>query len=353
MKDQVPQEINTSEVKEDEIKNIKINKDNNLEIIFKLDFNKNDEKKESIEGEEEEEKISLEIYKVYEISDKRIAIETDDYLKIYSIKNFQLITEIKTEYDYESVELKNKDIIIAYYDIKFYKLTGNNYEFYNTIKQDNGKIFCIYELKSENLVFGLSHCLLIYRKKEGEYKLISKIKMAHNVKKIIETKNDILSVFCLAGSSYATADLIPCNLRKLDIKNKKIKSLNSDCFDWENDRSAFWSCNFYIYKNKYLFARYAKSFDIYDINNDMKCISKKLKLYFSDYFEDICEYNNNKVIIFPSLDIYTYDEKNDAFIFDKKINIKIDKPIGIMKLSNNDFIIYSKYELYLINNLNK
>ena len=122
-KEQVPLKINTSKVKEDEIKNIKINKDNDFEIIFKLDFKNNDEKKESIEGEEEEEKISLEIYKVYEISDKRIAIETDDYLKIYSIKNFQLITEIKTEYDYESIELKNKDIIIAYYDIKFYKLT--------------------------------------------------------------------------------------------------------------------------------------------------------------------------------------------------------------------------------------
>ena len=152
MKDQVPQEINTSEVKEDEIKNIKSNKDNNLEIIFKLNFKKNEEKKESIEGKKEK-KNSIEIYKVYEISDKRIAIETDDYLKIYSIKNFQLITEIKTEYDYESIELKNKDIIIAYYDIKFYKLTGNNYEFYNTIKQDNGKIFCIYELKSENFVY--------------------------------------------------------------------------------------------------------------------------------------------------------------------------------------------------------
>ena len=116
-KEQVPLKINTSKVKEDEIKNIKINKDNDFEIIFKLDFKNNDEKKESIEGKEKEEKISLEIYKVYEISDKRIAIETEHYLKIYSITNFRLITEIETEHNYKSIEFKYLFTRIHYHTI--------------------------------------------------------------------------------------------------------------------------------------------------------------------------------------------------------------------------------------------
>ena len=54
-------------------------------------------------------KINLEkdeIYKVYELSDNRIAVELDKILKIYSLKTYKLITEI----NHDKIKIKRKDI---------------------------------------------------------------------------------------------------------------------------------------------------------------------------------------------------------------------------------------------------
>ena len=63
-----------------------------------------------------------EIYKVYEISDNRLAVELDKSIKIYSLQTFKLLTEINNERINTSIELKNKDIALTnYYVVNFYK----------------------------------------------------------------------------------------------------------------------------------------------------------------------------------------------------------------------------------------
>ena len=93
-----------------------------------------------------------EIYKVYEISDNRLAVELDKSIKIYSLQTFKLLTEINNERINTSIELKNKDIALTnYYVVNFYKLSDNNYTYYQNIKEEE-EIFEIYELKNENLI---------------------------------------------------------------------------------------------------------------------------------------------------------------------------------------------------------
>ena len=88
-------------------------KKENKELVLKLQFDKNKD----------------EIYRVYELSDNRMAIELENCIKIYSLKNFKLITEINDDNNIgTSIELKNKDIALTRYcSVKFYKLSGNNY----------------------------------------------------------------------------------------------------------------------------------------------------------------------------------------------------------------------------------
>ena len=54
------------------------NKEINLEVKYKIQLDKEKD----------------EIFKVYELSDNRIAVELDKSIKIYSLKTYQLITEI-------------------------------------------------------------------------------------------------------------------------------------------------------------------------------------------------------------------------------------------------------------------
>ena len=77
------------------------------------------------------------IYKIFELSDERLAVELEKDLKIYSLKNFQKITEIHfSENIRNSIELKNKDIAITHYEtVYFYKLSeNNNYTNYKKLK---------------------------------------------------------------------------------------------------------------------------------------------------------------------------------------------------------------------------
>ena len=126
-----------------------------------------------------------------------MAVELNNCIKIYSIKTFKLITEINNERIMTSIELKNKDIALADYStVKFYKLTGNNYTYYQEISEEK-KVFEIYELKNENLILCIRRKLNIYSKDtdKGEYKSILKIELEETVGSILEIKNNILSLF--------------------------------------------------------------------------------------------------------------------------------------------------------------
>ena len=83
-----------------------------------------------------------EIYKVYELSDNRLAVELENSIKIYSLKTFHLLTKINHENVNNSMELKNKDIAITCYRIiYFYKLSGNNYIYYLQLEEKTKREF--------------------------------------------------------------------------------------------------------------------------------------------------------------------------------------------------------------------
>ena len=315
-------------------------KEKNIQVIFKMKYDKKND----------------EIYQAYELSNNRLAVELEKSLKIFSLKNFKLITEINNERIGNSLELKNKDIVITNYNvINFYKLSGNNYISYQQIKEEE-EIFEIYELKNENLIVCIRYQLNIYSKDKGEYKLLSKIKLEETVGNIFEIKNNILFLFLHSRSgTYATADYSPFYLQLLNLEKKDTIRLNGGCFSRYDDDKTFYGCNFIIKKNKYLLARYADLFDIYIIeNNNIKLIytinAKKNIKDFPINFNTLCDYNDDNFIILPSKDIYKYDEILNKIILIKKFEIGIEEIIDVKILKNNNLIAHNKNELLIIKN---
>ena len=315
-------------------------KEKNIQVIFKMKYDKKND----------------EIYQAYELSNNRLAVELEKSLKIFSLKNFKLITEINNERIGNSLELKNKDIVITNYNvINFYKLSGNNYISYQQIKEEE-EIFEIYELKNENLIVCIRYQLNIYSKDKGEYKLLSKIKLEETVGNIFEIKNNILFLFLLYRSgTYVTADYSPFYLQLLNLEKKYKIRLNEGYFSRYDDDKIIYGCNFIIKKNKYLLARYADLFDIYIIeNNNIKLIytinAKKNIKDFPINFNTLCDYNDDNFIILPSKDIYKYDEILNKIILIKKFEIGIEEIIDVKILKNNNLIAHNKNELLIIKN---
>ena len=319
-------------------------KKENKELVLKLQFDKNKD----------------EIYRVYELSDNRMAIELEKSIKIYSLKNFKLITEINDDNNIgTSIELKNKDIALTrYYSVKFYKLSGNNYIFSQEISEE-GELFEIYELKNENLITCSRRQISIYSKDKGDYKILSKIELEESVGGLFEIKNNILSLFLLSRcDSYLTADYSPYFLQVIDLENKKILELNQG--DFLNE--IYCDCNFIKKENKYLFAKYAGYFDIYNIEN----IDKIMLIFRLDAKENkiddykclvngkIFDYDDDNLIELSRNNIYKYDEKLKKIILVKKINFEfgIEEIINIKKIRNNKYYVaYNKNEIVIIKSL--
>ena len=319
-------------------------KKENKELVLKLQFDKNKD----------------EIYRVYELSDNRMAIELEKSIKIYSLKNFKLITEINDDNNIgTSIELKNKDIALTRYcSVKFYKLSGNNYIFSQKISEE-GELFEIYELKNENLITCSRRQISIYSKDKGDYKILSKIELEESVGSLLEIKNNILSLFLLSRcDSYLTADYSPYFLQVIDLENKKILELNQgDFFD-----EIYCDCNFIKKENKYLFARYAGYFDIYNIENIDKIIlifrldakENKIDDYKCLVIGKIFDYDDDNLIELSCNNIYKYDEKLKKIILVKKINFEfgIEEIINIKKIRNNKYYVaYNKNEIVIIKSL--
>ena len=323
-----------------EIESKKVNEDKKIEIVLKIEF----------------EKEKNEIYRVYEISDNRLAVEFDKCIKIYSLKNFKLITNIEHERIDNSIELKNKDIAIHDYStVNFYKLSENDYVFYQKLSEE-GKIYEIYELKNETLALCIRRQINLYSKSNEGYQNISKIKLGETVANILEIKDNILFIFEKSRSgTFATADYSPYSLEILNFEKKKIKPLYYGDFSYYNDDSLTYSgCDSIIKKNKYLLVRYANNFDIYDIENyeDIKCIYKlernKNPKDFPSNFLNLANFNDDNFLVLQNKDIYKYDEISNKIIFVKKLEIEMEEIIDVIKLKNNYLVAYNKNEIFLI-----
>ena len=347
--------------KENELK--KKEKENEKNRLEKGDVNINENKEKYLEVKY---KIKLdeekgEIFEVYELSDNRIAVELDKSIKIYSLKTYQLITELNHDKIDNSIELKNKDIAITDYNIVyFYKLSGDNYINYQKFELEDEEIFEIYELKNENLILCPSHCLKIYKRVRGQYTILSYFKLSETVGKILEIKTNTLFLFLKSRTgSYATANYQPYYLELINTENKETRVLDGGSFYyWDFDKTVYYSCDLLLKNNKYLFARYADVFSIYDIESDdikqVECIYVVSRGGMNKYFplDEVCfsDYDDDSFIILSSRGIYKYDEKTNQIVLKQKIKNEFEEMTGIIKLKNNNFIIHNKNEILFINN---
>ena len=346
--------------KENELK--KKEKENEKNRLEKGDVNINENKEKYLEVKY---KIKLdeekdEIFEVYELSDNRIAVELDKSIKIYSLKTYQLITELNHDKIDNSIELKNKDIAITDYNIVyFYKLSGDNYINYQKFELEDEEIFEIYELKNENLILCPPRCLKIYKRVRGQYTILSYFRLSETVGKILEIKTNTLFLFLKSRTdSYATANYQPYYLELINTENKETRVLDGGSFYyWDFDKTVYYSCDLLLKNNKYLFARYADVFSIYDIESDdikqVECIYVVRRGKMNEYFplDEVCfsDYDDDSFIILSSRGIYKYDEKTNQIVLKQKIKNEFEEMTGIIKLKNNNFIIHNKNEILFIN----
>jgi hypothetical protein len=283
------------------------------------------------------------------------------------------------------VELRNKDLIIwSDNNIFYYKLSKKNesYKIHQIINEFNqgtnsfssgyGGIFEYYclnsvnELMNGNLVSCNSFGLKFYKKEKDNYNLFFKIKML-TVENIIEFEEN--KIFLLqreykssGGCTDPGSDTYLISI--YDIENNEIieinkrKTLSRYFFSGSN-------INFMI-KGEYLFVIYGIKFFIYNIKENMKLVqSYQISKNFSFYDDekendnDIKKEYNMKLLsnylneYFIARDINSYAIKIYSFK-DEKISFCCDFPFqkeeikGIIKLKNNNLIMYSLEQLEIL-----
>ena len=300
---------------------------------------------------------------------------TDDYLyhkqSDYELHNF--------------VELRNEDLIIwSDNNIFYYKLSKkkDSYKIHQIINEYNqgtnsfssgyGGTFEYYnlnsvnELMNGNLVSCNSFGLKFYKKEKDNYNLIFKIKML-TVENIIEFEENKLFLLqreynSSGGCTDPGSDTYSISI--YDIENNEIIEINKR---ETLSRYFFFGSNInFMIKGKYLFVIYGIRFYIYNIKKNMKLVQsyqirKKISFYDDEKENDNDiknEYNMNILSnylneYFIALDINSSAIKIYSFK-DEKISFCCDFPFqkeeikGIIKLKNNNLIIYSLEQLEIL-----
>ena len=186
------------------------------------------------------------------------------------------------------------------------------------------------------------------------------VELDETVGKILEIKTNILTLFLLSRTgSYATAYYSPFNLELINFEKKEKIDLIASYFNYRNDSDiVYYGCNLLLKNNKYLFARYADKFSIYDIESDdiqnVKCIYEIKRNEMNKYFPlpevGFTDYDDDSFIILSSRGIYKYDEIANQIVLKQKINNEFEEMNDIIKLKNNNFILHNKNEILFINN---
>ena len=293
--------------------------------------------------------------------------------------------------DYELhnfVELRNKDLIIwSDNNIFYYKLSKKNesYIIHQIINEYNqgtnsfssgrmGRfeyyiLNSVNELMNGNLVSCNSFGLKFYKKEKDNYNLIFKIKML-TVENIIEFEEN--KIFLLQREYNSSGSCIDpgsdtYSISIYDIKNNEIIEINKR----ERIRRFSFSgsnINFMI-KGEYLFVIYGIKFFIYNIKENMKLVQSyqiRQNASFYDYEKENDndnkkEYNmellsNYLNEYFIARDINGYAIKIYSFK-DEKISFCCDFPFqkeeikGIIKLKNNNLIMYSLKQLEILSKI--
>ena len=250
-------DIKNESFSEEEEKEETEKEEKDLEEIEKKFKQPNLEKKFTIRLNFEEK--DNQIYSVYELSEKRIAVLDRNLtnVKIYSLKTGNIINKINKENIEKIIELKNKDIVLnSSHEIYIYKLLPNkNYELYQTINEFNQgtnimkklvfrrekfeyyNINSVYEMMNGDLVSCNSYGLKIYKKEENGLYKISIMK---------ELGEEAENVSC-------TFHYYDFKIFKFDIENQELTKINESSMNDRHYGSGVPYISYLLYNNKYLF----------------------------------------------------------------------------------------------------
>ena len=316
---------------------------------------------------------------VEELKNNDLLIYSSRKIYVYKLaknNNYELYQTIQIieEYKYDDelingiIELKNNDLLIySSRKIYIYKLAkNNNYELYQIIdeykqgtfkkKKKPQEKWCegnsrfkeiyelnsIYELMNGNLISCNSYGIKIYKKnKEGKYELY-----------VIEIKSNIIIIFCQEERNISyTFCCFLFDVYKYNIEKDELTKLYGERF---NDRHLMDSILHFSYliNNNLLFIRFGFQLVIYDINEE-----KSLVLENNDdnlLIEDFCyNYDSNTFIAENRGNKYKlYSYKNNKLYDLGEFPFTNENTKGIVKLKDNNFIIYSKQEINFIKNFN-
>ena len=338
------------------------------------------------------------ILKVHELSNKRIGILLQDLLLIYDLNTFKKLDEIKlpvvnlyNEGFFDFIELKNSDIVLwSPQEILFYKIFENKYNLYQNMNESifkennkNYEIFnycdnkkkpelnSIYELSNGNLVCCTSHGLVICKRDDNENFIIESIHgMEIDVRKIIEINTNQLILlqryhyyFWACSRNNFSSHTYSINI--YDIETKKLTNLAKS--EVSKDNYYGYTLISFLIKNGFLLIRYGCRIDIYDIKNNMllvnndqenmvineerfDCHYKILKDEMDIIF--LCNYFNNLFIVKNTRDIpKIYMLQDNSIKYVKEFPYQLKELEGVIKLKNNNLIMYSRNKLVLLNHV--
>ena len=337
------------------------------------------------------------ILKINELSNKRLGILLIDSLLIYDSKNFKKLEEIKLPFSndyynegvFDFIETKNSDLVLWSSDkILIYQISENSYQLYQTINGLEGEeekadknaknifrsrskkfeINSVYELTTGKLVCCNSQGLTIYTKpNEKKYLFESKHEMDIDVRKVIELNQNQLILlqryhYFWWGCSRNNFSSHTYSISLYNIETKQLTKIASNKVT-KDDYYGYAAFSFLI-KDKYLLVRYGNKIDIYDIKNNMVLVNhdqesmilneenyygnyKILKdemniVFMCDYFDNlfIVKDKENKPKIYKLLD--------NSFVKVSDFPYGLEKLKGIIKLKNNNLLMYSDNQLAII-----
>ena len=204
-----------------------------------------------------------------------------------------------------------------------------------------------------NLISCNSYGIKIYKKnKEGKYELFITKKIETEVHHVIEIKSNIIIIFCKEEENISyTFCCFLFDVYKYNIEKDELTELYGESF---NDRHLMGSILHFSYliNNNLLFIRFGFQLVIYDINEE-----KSLVLENNDdnlLIEDFCyNYDSNTFIAENRGNKYKlYSYKNNKLYDLGEFPFTNENTNGIVKLKDNNFIIYSKQEINFIKNFN-
>ena len=364
---------NFNEIQEDKNENNNIkNKDENLKIDANIEM----------VWKMEESNIG----KVYELSNNKIAVikrvendSEEEELKIYSLDPFKFLSEIKfKEKSRNIIELKNGDLVRSIYSsLEFYKLNDQKYELFQKIGEEKINIYFFLELMDGNLVSFNTYGIEVYSKQKDEYKSVSKFKMEDIISNSIEIEKNKLVIYKESSESQQSRYFV---ISSFDLVNaeekilvKKELSFNFQFLNFfKNDNYLFVNCQIaesYQQSEQKWSIEYLNAGYIYNLSREkyLECedeippIEKRIVI--------LCNYNNDlfiakkgKIIILDGQNYYNgegskpsgdenhlhlikYEDK--TFKSFRKLPFEIGDLETIIKLRNNNFIIYSSREIKL------